>query len=196
VNAETNADFDWTRIDDAIARGDAIHPNAWARLDAILAPRRPVAAIIVEIPTNHAEPRLHQQSDMETIGDRVGVGGDGNGVDVAIIAADHADAGNDGNGNVETVINDVVLALPEASRGEGGNDVFPRPKSRKGFSKELRRVWDWLDAHAATITHDDPVQRTVAEATNVSHPTAGKALKRWRDHNGITKPDYYHEQAS
>jgi hypothetical protein len=188
--------LDLSRIDDAMARGDVVDPKAWAIIDAILAPRRPVAAIIVEIPTNHAEPRLHQQFDMETIGDRVVVSGDGNGVDVAIIAADHADAGNDGNGNVETEANSAVLALPEANRGEGGNDVFPRPKSRKGFSKELRRVWDWLDAHAATITHDDPVQRTVAEATNVSHPTAGKALKRWRDHNGITKPDYYHEQAS
>jgi hypothetical protein len=188
--------LDLSRIDDAMARGDVVDPKAWAIIDAILAPRRPVAAIIVEIPTNHAEPRLHQQFDMETIGDRVVVSGDGNGVDVAIDNADDTDAGNVGNDHVETVINDAVLALPEANRGVGGNDVFPRPKSRKGFSKELRRVWDWLDAHAATITHDDPVQRTVAEATNVSHPTAGKALKRWRDHNGITKPDDYHEQAS
>lgn len=188
----------WEQIIDAVIAGDARIGPYIAR-EIVKADNRAQSVFPEAIsPTMPPAPlsALETPVDVETLADRAGLSGDGNGVDVAIDTADYPDAGNDGNSSVETAADNTVIALPEASRVEGGNDIFPRPKSRKGFSKELRRVWDWLDAHANEITHDLPVQRDVAEATDVSHPTAGKALKRWRDHNGVTKPDYYRQEAS
>jgi hypothetical protein len=66
----------------------------------------------------------------------------------------------------------------------------------KGFSKIQRKIWHWLDEHAADVSHKYPTQRDVAEAVGTTHPTAGKYLQQWRNHNGITKPDFYQDQAS
>lgn len=83
---------------------------------------------------------------------------------------------------------------PKASRGGGGKELFPVPHPMKGFSKSWRKVWNWLDDHASDITHDLPTHRAVGDANGISHPTAGKILKRWRDHNRITSPAEFYQE--
>jgi hypothetical protein len=135
-------------------------------------------------------------SDLESLTDRGDVGADGNAVNVAADTDLETVDDDAGKSDVVNVANEPVSVLPEAGgRGDGKAD-YPRFHPMKGFSKIQRRIWHWLDEHAAEVNHKYPTQRDVAEAVGTTHPTAGKYLQQWRNHNGITKPEFYQDQAS
>jgi hypothetical protein len=162
--------------------------------------KQALESINVKTPTKYEEPRLHQAPDMadalESTSDRAGVSGVGKAAnespDVVNVDADD-DAGKF---DVVTIMPAVENPSPEAGgRGDGKAD-YPRFHPMKGFSKIQRKIWHWLDEHAADVSHKYPTQRDVAEAVGTTHPTAGKYLQQWRNHNGITKPEFYQDQAS
>jgi hypothetical protein len=162
--------------------------------------KQALESINVKTPTKYEEPRLHQAPDMadalESTSDRAGVSGVGKAANESPDMV-NVDADN-GAGKSGVVIVDVapVLVLPEGNRGGVGKPDYPRFHPMKGFSKAWRKVWTYLDDRAEDITYDLPTHRDVADPNGVSHPTAGKILKRWRDYNGITKPQFYQDQAS
>jgi hypothetical protein len=134
--------------------------------------------------------------DLESLSDGGENGGDGNVVNVTADTDLETVTDDAGKSDAVSVVNAPVLALPEAGgRGDGKAD-YPRFHPMKGFSKVQRKIWNWLDEHAAEVNHKYPTQRDVAEAVGTTHPTAGKYLKQWRMHNNITTPDFYQDQAS
>jgi hypothetical protein len=163
-----------------------------------LPPVPQTASLTTTPPAEHAlAANVGANSDnLESLTDRGEVSGVGNAVNVA--ADTDLETGTDdaGKSDVVNVANEPVLVLPEAGgRGDGKAD-YPRFHPMKGFSKVQRKIWHWLDEHAAEVNHKYPTQRDVAEAVGTTHPTAGKYLKQWRMHNNITSPDFYQDQAS
>jgi hypothetical protein len=104
------------------------------------------------------------------------------GLVTSIIATDET-----GNSAVET----PAWKLTQPQSRVGGKADYPRFHPMKGFSKAWRKVWNWLDDHAADITHDLPTHRDIADPNGVSHVTAGKIVKKWREYNGLISGKIY-----
>jgi hypothetical protein len=168
-----------------------------------LPPVPQTASLTTTPPTEHALAANvgANSSDLVTSGDR------GVGVEVVSAVNSHddvlSDALTDEAGNsavnpdaapVETVQDEEVTASPKAETVGGQSSEYPRFHPMKGFSKAWRKVWRWLDDHAAEIDHEFPTHRTVGDANDVSHVTAGKIIKKWRDHNDIQPPVNYYQE--
>jgi hypothetical protein len=169
--------------DDEIAYGQRIadDPAVWD------APGIPLETVLA---------KRESGADLVSPSDRGVVSGVGKPVNVTVDTDLEIVGGDAGKSGAPTIADDSVLPLPEGNRGEGGKSEYPRFHPMKGFSKIQRRIWHWLDEHAAEVNHKYPTQRDVAEAVGTTHPTAGKYLQQWRNHNGITKPEFYQDQAS
>jgi hypothetical protein len=168
--------------------------NMWAHgyVPDAPAPLRPVpqtASLTTTPPTEHAlAANVGANSDnLETLADGGGVSGGGNIENQSVDEPSTSATDETGNSAVET----PAWKLTQPQSRVGGKADYPRFHPMKGFSKAWRKVWNWLDDHAADITHDLPTHRDIADPNGVSHVTAGKIVKKWREYNGLISGKIY-----
>jgi hypothetical protein len=159
-----------------------------------LPPVPPTASLTTTPPTEHALAANvgANSSDLETLADGGGISGGGNIENQLVDELSTIATDETGNSAVET----PAWKLTQPQSRVGGKADYPRFHPMKGFSKAWRKVWNWLDDHAADITHDLPTHRDIADPNGVSHVTAGKVVKKWREYNGLTSGKIYQAEQS
>ena len=67
--------------------------------------------------------------------------------------------------------------------GEGVSEP-DAPSEPSGLTRKQRKVWAWLSAHDAEVTHDMPSSYTLSEKTGVSKSVCAVVVKLYREFRG------------